>query len=664
MRINEFLKNFDSSKIRKLHDGSFLVPCPSHNDKIPSLHISEKEEHILIKCQAGCETQDVLNVMGLTFNDLFTMSNTKKADTIVATYDYKDEDGKDLFQVVRFDPKAFSQRHKNGKGNWVWDMKGVRRVLYHLPEITITLPNERVYWVEGEKDCDNLWGWGLIATTSPGGANAFKPEYSKPLEHRAVTIIPDNDPAGYSYAREVARSLIGKSSLKCILLEKVRDVSEWLEQNDSEILSSLEQDISALLDSDKPKYEAQDEEIIWNKIVSDRTITFKAESLREEKTGVHGRISIFCDYSPLAWGLFNIERSEDRVRLANSAHKQLKGDISKSYANEDVKKDLDAFCLDLWDFYNKTLSPEIMAGDEDDTPINYFLKPFVIEGGGTILFAPPGRGKSGCSLIWAVSIHQGINKFWQVQKCPVLFINLERSKQSISRRLAKVNELLGLPPSTKLPVLNARGKSLAQVISTCKRFIKQHDIKLIVLDSISRAGYGDLTDNRPVNIIIDSLSNLCDSWLALGHTPRQDENHIFGGIHFDAGADIVVQLASEIKDDGTLGIGLQTVKANDIPLGSQEIWAMEFTEMGISNLRRANQFEFPKVEGKRREDSLTILIEYISNLDTGDATATQASEDISVPRPQIVKLFKHSGRFLETRREGRSVYYGVKREDS
>ncbi len=63
---------------------------------------------------------------------------------IVSTYDYADEDGAPLFQVVRLDPKAFRQRRParpddppdKVKDGWVWSLEGVRRVLFRLPELS------------------------------------------------------------------------------------------------------------------------------------------------------------------------------------------------------------------------------------------------------------------------------------------------------------------------------------------------------------------------------------------------------------------------------------------------------------------------------------------------------------------------------------------------
>ena len=46
--------------------------CPAHDDREPSLSINKGADHrILIKCQAGCSTDDVLAALGMTYHDLF-----------------------------------------------------------------------------------------------------------------------------------------------------------------------------------------------------------------------------------------------------------------------------------------------------------------------------------------------------------------------------------------------------------------------------------------------------------------------------------------------------------------------------------------------------------------------------------------------------------------
>jgi hypothetical protein len=48
---------------------------------------------------------------------------------IAATYEYDGPDGKRLFQVVRYEPKGFSQRQPDGNGDWIGNLKGIVPVL-------------------------------------------------------------------------------------------------------------------------------------------------------------------------------------------------------------------------------------------------------------------------------------------------------------------------------------------------------------------------------------------------------------------------------------------------------------------------------------------------------------------------------------------------------
>jgi hypothetical protein len=78
---------------------------------------------------------------------------TREQAKIIATYDYRDEAGADLFQTVRYEPKDFRQRRPDGKGGWIPNLDGVRRVLYRTPDLEDpSMADALVYIVEGEKD--------------------------------------------------------------------------------------------------------------------------------------------------------------------------------------------------------------------------------------------------------------------------------------------------------------------------------------------------------------------------------------------------------------------------------------------------------------------------------------------------------------------------------
>ena len=163
--------------------------------------------------------------------------------TIVATYDYRDEAGKLLFQVVRFAPKDFRQRRPDGCGGWNWTVKGTRQVPYRLPELISAEAGATVYIVEGEKDADNLAALGLIATCNPGGAATArkdgapgKPKWSAALNPffcgLDVVVVPDNDDTGRAHAEATARYIVPVASRVRILklpdLKPKGDISDWL----------------------------------------------------------------------------------------------------------------------------------------------------------------------------------------------------------------------------------------------------------------------------------------------------------------------------------------------------------------------------------------------------------------------------------------------------
>lgn len=158
-------------------------------------------------------------------------TNGAGPDKIVsAYYEYHDEKEKPLYRVTRYFPKTFRQeRWDAGANAWVGGegcMKGVRRVLYRLPEVLAS--TGPVLILEGEKDVDNAWALGYPATCNVGGAKKWSNDYSESLKGRRCIIIPDQDPDGEEHARQVHESLssLGIRSRKVSIPAK--DLSAWI----------------------------------------------------------------------------------------------------------------------------------------------------------------------------------------------------------------------------------------------------------------------------------------------------------------------------------------------------------------------------------------------------------------------------------------------------
>lgn len=59
-------------KVKSTGIDKWKACCPAHDDKHPSLAISETSEGvILLKCWAGCTTTEIVSAVGLELRDLF-----------------------------------------------------------------------------------------------------------------------------------------------------------------------------------------------------------------------------------------------------------------------------------------------------------------------------------------------------------------------------------------------------------------------------------------------------------------------------------------------------------------------------------------------------------------------------------------------------------------
>ncbi|MBI5018480.1 MAG: AAA family ATPase [Deltaproteobacteria bacterium] len=174
---------------------------------------------VTVKCFAGCDWKTVraeLAARGLV--DAYDPPEPLRPSTRSPGEDrprwiYRDASGAPVGLVERIDQgpgrKSFCQYRREDEA-WVKGLDGRTLPLYRLPECLEAVAAGRVVYVaEGEKAADALVKVGLGATTSPGGADKWRPEHSESLRGARVVILPDNDEPGRRHAEMVARSLAG-----------------------------------------------------------------------------------------------------------------------------------------------------------------------------------------------------------------------------------------------------------------------------------------------------------------------------------------------------------------------------------------------------------------------------------------------------------------------
>lgn len=236
--------------------------CPFHDDTHPSAGVYQRDDGAwAFKC-LGCGLNlDVVDVLARldnktpadilrdmketkppkrepekpTYPDIETMEKNLRHRT--QTYTYTDPDTRRIDLVVfRLEPptgrKEFLQASPVGGGYSFGKPKGLSP-LYNRARVRKA---SEVLVVEGEKCVHAAHDAGIVATTSPGGAQNAKGADWSPLKGKTVYIWPDNDANGKKYADDVESVLL---TLGCDIrrinpvelgLNEKEDIADYLER--------------------------------------------------------------------------------------------------------------------------------------------------------------------------------------------------------------------------------------------------------------------------------------------------------------------------------------------------------------------------------------------------------------------------------------------------
>lgn len=213
--------------------GRYMAQCPAHDDRTPSLGVTHADGAALVTCWAGCNTEDVLDALSLSWADLFDEPRGRR-------YKYTDANGAVTAWVTRTPgkiggkPKLFKQAVKVASDH----------SLFNLPQVIAAVAaGDPVVLVEGERDATVAAElFGKIATTGRMGAgNIGKADFT-PLAGATVEVIADQDDAGNKWLAVVLDRLAEVGAEVRVLRPHGNDLAEhatrygWdeLEQVDAE----------------------------------------------------------------------------------------------------------------------------------------------------------------------------------------------------------------------------------------------------------------------------------------------------------------------------------------------------------------------------------------------------------------------------------------------
>ena len=253
-KLEEILRGLQ--KVRERADGNWVACCPAHSDENPSLHVTLTEDRVLLKCFAGCTTEQICAALGIGLRDLFlnngdgnhlsshsgltldafarakrlNLNHLRQCDVRESVYD-----GKPAVAFVYRDVEGdyWATRYRialTGDDRFKWETgASAKTLLYGARWFPLWRQRgvQTVLLVEGESDALTLWQAGVPAVGVPG-AGSLSDQNAKLLDGFDVVLWREPDEGGNDLL-ELAQNLFGDRLRVLTPPDGVKDPSDfWL----------------------------------------------------------------------------------------------------------------------------------------------------------------------------------------------------------------------------------------------------------------------------------------------------------------------------------------------------------------------------------------------------------------------------------------------------
>lgn len=462
----------------------WLASCPlpthgqGHGDKNPSLSISDGDDgKPLFKCHSGCDQHELFAAIrdygllpDLEIRD--PLASIKplpalQAPVLEHEWVYVDEYGDPLFVKQRFKTstakgKDYRQARINKDGSKSYSLGDCRIVPYRLPELlNAKTAGRAIYLVEGEKAADALVEIGAIATSAHNGSGSWPAEITQYFAGATVVMLPDNDLAGWKFARLVAAALIPVvKSLRIVDLPLERptdDAWEWVHE-----YGGTRQELAELAKQAQP-ITSQDDVTIPARLVAAQEMVAPATPNETNATAPAGNV------------------------------------------HQETDKTYKPFKIESWQSVK-------------DEPVNWLVEGVIPEKSFVALYGPPASFKSFIAMDIAECIASG--RDWLGNKIngtgPVLYIAGE-GHGGIGARIAAIKQHYNTPDDAPIYVIRSQINLRSSVddflalISAIDELVKELgvDLRMIIIDTLARAfGGGNENSSDDMGAFIQATGKI------------------------------------------------------------------------------------------------------------------------------------------------------------
>ena len=187
---------------------------------------------------------------------------------------------------------------------------------------------------------------------------------------------------------------------------------------------------------------------------------------------------------------------------------------------------------------NRDLSLDLSEVPDEEAPI--LFAPFLVKDGANLLFGDGGTGKTYFCLRLALSLATGKEflGYTPQEACGTLFVDYEDNEKTASFRLSRLcaDPSLNLDPKLAkqaIRYLNPQGAPLYTIVPAMKKIIREHNIGLILVDSVASACGAEPEKAEAASAYYNALKSLNVTSLSIAHVVKTEgakQDKAFGSV--------------------------------------------------------------------------------------------------------------------------------------
>lgn len=347
--------------------------------------------------------------------------------------------------------------------------------------------------------------------------------------------------------------------------------------------------------------------------VGDRMLLVRARNLRLDRDGSpRGVVAMIVDRTPIWSDRLELDDAADRHNMALALYGTLTRngtgrmplfgkDIIEAFPQPAFEQELMTWSRTAWNAYIGPSSGALVPGDDDPSAPPWAVPGLVMWGSTCIWAGDAGAGKSTLARLTCQSIAYDVHGVIPVKMAgPTIWVNAEESEQEHSRQLGNINQALGLPRSTPMFTIQARGMRIEDLATRLDKAVRETGAQHIFIDSLSRLAQGSsLNDNNTATLLVDSVSGFGCSVTWLGHTGWENRQRLAGSRHFENAARVMVLVQSRqsiggVSADLHRGVRTRVTKANGAATTEPMYWTLDYhRQYGVTSAMMADENQWP-----------------------------------------------------------------------